>query len=229
MARQIAAVLDEERRVGIEIFVIAIGEAGRVATPSITTDSVETCGPSRYSSTITRSVGEWLRASMKALVRSFDLRDALHAARAAAVDRLDDKIASALDGDALQLLRCATSENQGTARRARAKRRFIASLSQASSAVCDGDSGKTKLLRDRGRRDRRVGGDADHAIDLADFAVEAFGGGGRFVGAIDIGDQAGIGKRKSGRLWIAVGDDDSTGPFPWRAWRHRPLRSRRTR
>ena len=42
---------------------------------------------------------------MKALARSSTLRHALHAAAAAAVHRLDDQIAAALDGDALQFLR----------------------------------------------------------------------------------------------------------------------------
>ena len=70
------------------------------------------------------------------------------------------------------------------------------------------DAGQAEPVGHGGRSDRRVGGDADHAVDLADLAAVAGRGGGGFIGAIDIGDDAGIGEGKARRLRVAIGDDD---------------------
>ena len=67
---------------------------------------------------------------------------------------------------------------------------------------------KAQPLRHGRRRDGGVGGDADHAVDLADLAIVAFGGGGGFRRAIDVRDQAGIGEGKAGRLGVDVRHHD---------------------
>ena len=96
------------------------------------------------------------------------LRQALHAAAAAAVHRLDDQIAAALGDGALQRLRRWTISARTTAPARRfAEARFMASLSQASSRGLDVNAGQAKRSATRGGGHRRIGGDADDAVDLA--------------------------------------------------------------
>ena len=125
----------------------------------------------------------------------------------------------AFDGDALQFLRRRHFRKPGH-RHAGGPEAFLhRQLVAGQFGHMQRKAGQAQALRHGGGGDRRIGGDADHAVDLADLAVIALGGGGGFRRAIDIGDQAGIGEGKAGRLGIDVGDDDSIAPSPWRGLR----------
>ncbi len=143
----------------------------------------------------------------------FHLRHSLDAARTAAVGRLDDKIAAAFDGDALQFLRRADFGEPGHRHAGRDKAFLHRQLVAGQLRHMDRQSRQAQALRHRRRCDRGVGGDTDHAVDLANLAVIAFGGGGGFRGAIDIGDQAGIGQGKARRMRIAVRDHHGMAQF----------------
>ena len=167
---------------------------------------------------------------MKALVEVVDLRHALHAAAAAAVHRLDDQIAAALDGDALQCLRRRDfARTTAPARRLRRSSASSPACRRRARPLARRDAGQAQALRHRGGRDRRIGGDADHAVDLADLAAVAFGGGGGFRRR-HRRRRSGRNRRTQSRALRDRGRRRRRiGPSPWRAWRRRPLRCRRKR
>ena len=142
-----------------------------------------------------------------------DLRHALHAAGAARIHRLDDKIAAAFDGDTLQFLRRGDfrKPRHGDTRRLETflHRQLVASQFRHM----DGKARQAQALRHGGGGYRRIGGDADHAVYFANLAAVALGGGGGFGRAINIGDQAGIGEGKARRFGIAVGNDHGMAHF----------------
>ncbi len=208
LARQIAAILDEEGRVAIEIFVIAIGEARREAAP---VHDHRFGGDLRAGKILLDHdtfAGRMLAREEERLGQILDLRHALHAAAAAAVDRLDDEIAAALDGDALQFLRGRDFLKPRHGHAGRGEAFFHRQLVASGLRGIDGDAGKAEAVGNRCGGDRRVGGDADHAVDLADLAAVTLRGSGRLFRAVDIGDDAGIGIGEARRLRVAVGNDD---------------------
>ncbi len=157
---------------------------------------------------MTRSFGECCAREEERLGQILDLGHALHAAAAAAVHRLDNQVAAALDGDALQFLR-GGDFLKPRHRHAGGGETFLhGELVASGLRRVDGDPRQAKTVGDRGRGDWRVGGDADDAVDLADLAAVTGGGGGGLFGAIDIGDDAGIGIGEARRLRVAIGDHD---------------------
>ncbi len=141
------------------------------------------------------------------------LRHALYAARAARVDRLDDEVAPALDGDALKLLhrrhRREPRDRHAGRQEAFLHRELVAGETRA---FCR-EAGQAEAFGDGGRRLRRIRGDTDHAIDFSNLPAVAFGGGGGFLRAIDVGDQARIRVGETGCFVVAVGDDDVKAHF----------------
>ena len=213
MAGQVAAVFDEEGRVALQIFVIAVGEAGREAaavhdhrfgrdlrTGEILLDH----------DALARRVGA---GEQKSLLQIGDLGDALHAARTATIDRFDDEIVAALDGDALQRLRrrdfVEPRHRHAALRKAALHRELVTGQFRGG----DGDAGQAEFLRHGRGGNGCVGGDADHAVELANLAAEAFGGGGGLGRPVNVGDQAGIGERETGRGMVDVRHHDIVAHF----------------
>jgi hypothetical protein len=149
-----------------------------------------------------------LLREIESLRQILDLLHALHAAAPARIHRLDDEIAAALDGDALKHLR---RRNGGEPRDRHAggqepllHRQLVASQPRAFL----GNASEAEAFVHGGHGHRRIGRDADHAIDLPQLARIALGSGGGFLRRVDIRDDAGIGIFKSGRIRIAIGYDN---------------------
>ena len=77
-----------------------------------------------------------------------------------------------------------TCENQGEGTPADRKHFFSASLSPHNSATSKRQAGEAQALRHRRDSDGRIGGNPDHAVNLADLAVVTFGGGGGIGGVL---------------------------------------------
>ena len=172
------------------------------------TDSVETCGPLKILLDHYALARRMVAREEEGLGEVLDLRHALHAPAPAAIHRLDDEVAPALDGDALQFLRRRDlrepRHGDARGREPLLHRELVAGDARA----LERNSGQVEAVGDGRGCHRRVGGDADHAVDLADLAAVARGGGGRLIRTVDVGDDARIGVGEAGRRRVAVGDDD---------------------
>ena len=155
---------------------------------------------------MTRSLGECRAREQEGLAEIGDLRHALCAARAVPVDGLDDEIAPTLDGNALQRLWCFDVAGPGNRDTTLCEAALQGQLVGSKFGGRERQAQSTQPLAHRRGCDRGVD-NRDHAVDFADLAAEAFGRGGRFIRAIDVGDEAGIGNRDRRCLVVAIRND----------------------